>query len=175
MVDNATKQLSIRRALLRASRAHPQGGPGRPARITLHIRPSRSGHKRKTRPTVEPLRGNDAPGNKATIHSILARSEPMRIKHGRRSAWVDEFLVRWEPEEYTFGEALEQYRLGFDIVSITSRDDHDSSNSLILYVTAKRLDRAHRRALRRPPLGLLLHCARCNSRPLHRSFSTSTP
>jgi len=107
VVDNVSKQLSIRRAFLRASRAHPQGGPGRPARITLHIRPNRSGHKWKTHPTVEPLRGSDALGDKAAIHQIVARSEPMRIKHGRRSTWVDEFQVRWNPKECTFGEALE--------------------------------------------------------------------
>jgi hypothetical protein len=79
----------------------------------------------------------------------------MRIKHGRQSTWVDEFLVRWEPEACTFGEALEQYRLGFDIVLITSKYDQVPSNSLQPFVTAKRLDRAQRRALRRPPLATL--------------------
>ena len=76
----------------------------------------------------------------------------MRIKHGRRSTYVDEFLVRWEPEECTFGEALEQYRLGFDVVSITIRDDRVPSSSLQPFGTAKRLDRAQWRALRRPLL-----------------------
>jgi hypothetical protein len=152
VVDNVSTQLSIQSALLRASRAHPQGGPARPVRITLHIRPSPSGHKRKTRPTVEPLRGSDLPWDKAAIHHISARSEPMRIKHGRRCTWVDELLVRWKLEECTFGETLEQYRLGFDVVSITSRDARVPSNSLQPFLAAKRFDRAHRRALFRPPL-----------------------
>jgi hypothetical protein len=54
-----------------------------------------------------------------------------------------------------FGEALEQYRLGFDIVSITSLVDRVPSHTLQPFVTAKRLDRAQQRALRRPPLTTL--------------------
>ncbi len=80
----------------------------------------------------------------------------MRIKNGRRYTWVDEFLVRWEPETCTFGEALEQYRLGFDTVSITSMEDYIQSHTLHPFVKAKRLDRAQRRTLRRPHLA-----ARC--------------
>jgi len=167
VVDNVSKQLSIRRALLRATRAHPQGGPARPTRATLHIRPSRSGHKRKTHPTVEPLWGSDAPGDKAAIHHILARSKPVRIKHGHRSTWVDEFLIRWEPEK--FGEALENYRLGFDVVSITSKDAQVPSNSLQPFVVAKHFDRAHWRALHRPPLTTLctVQLALSPQGPLH--------
>ena len=94
-------------------------------------------------------------GDKAAIHHILARAEPRRIKHGRRSTCVDEFLVCREPAKYTFCESLEQHRLGFDVVSITSRDDRASSSSLHLFAMAKRLDRAQRRAFRRPPLTTL--------------------
>jgi hypothetical protein len=85
--------------------------------------PTRSGHKRKSRPTVKPLQGSDAPDDKAVMHHILALSEPIRIKHGCRYTWVKKFIVRWDPETCTFGEALDQYRLGFDIGSITSLDD----------------------------------------------------
>ena len=69
---------------------------------------------------VEPLRGRDAPGDKAVIQHILARCELRRVRHGRRSAWVEEFLVKWGPETCTSGDALEQYNLGIDIVSIAS-------------------------------------------------------
>ena len=66
----------------------------------------------------------------------------MRIKYGRRSSWVEEFLVRWEPETCTFDKALEQYRLGFDIASITIAclEDQVPSHTLQPFVTAKRLD-----------------------------------
>jgi hypothetical protein len=72
---------------------------------------------------MEPLRGSDARGDTAAIHHILARSEPIRIKHDRRHTCVEEFLVRWEPETCTFGEVLEKYRLGFNISSITSVEE----------------------------------------------------
>ncbi len=95
--------------------------------IYLHFPPkgrtrstiSRFGSKRKTRTTIKPLKSSDAPGDKAAIHHILARSEPKRINHGCRHAMVEEFLVRWEPEMCTFGEALEEYRSVFDITFIT--------------------------------------------------------
>ena len=157
VVDAASKQLFIQRALLHASRSHPQGGPSRATKITLHIPPSRPGHKRKIHIAVEPLRGSDVPGEKAAIHHNLARSEPKRIKHGRRSTLVKEFLVRWEPEACTFGNALEQNRLGFDIVSITSLAENLPSQSLKSFVSAKRLDRGLRRAMRWPPLTTRCH------------------
>jgi hypothetical protein len=170
VVDNASKQLSIRRALLRAARAHLIGRPAQAAKITLYIPNNRPGHKRKTRNTVKPLRGSDAPGDKATIHHIIARSEPGRIKHGRRSTWVNEFLERWEQEECTFGEALEQYRLGFDIASITGKDDQVPSGLLQPFVTAKRIE-MHNGA---PYAGIRsLHYIMCISQPLRRDLSTS--
>ena len=86
--------------------------------------------------------GIDALDDKAVIHHILAHSEPMRIRYGRRSTWIEEFLVRWEPETCTFGDALEQYRLGFDIVTITSLEKNIPFHSLQPFVSAKRLDRA---------------------------------
>jgi len=133
-------------------RSHLQGGLARPAKSTLHIPPSRPGHKKKIHTTVEPLRGSDAPGDKATIRHIFAHFEPIRIKHDRRFAWAEEFLVRWEHVTYTFGEALEQYRWGFDRVSITSMENDIPSHSLQPFVSAKRLARTQRRALQRPPL-----------------------
>jgi hypothetical protein len=107
VVDAASKLLSIQRAIARASQVHTQRGPPHPTRITLHILPKRTGRKRKIHISVEPLRGSDASGATAAIRHILARSEPSRIKNGRRSTWVKEFLVRWEPETCTFGDVLE--------------------------------------------------------------------
>ena len=115
---------------MRATRSHIHGGLARPAKITLYIPPSRLGNKGKIHAVVEPLKGSDAPGDKAAIHHILARSEPIRIIYGRRSTWVEEFLIRWEHEMCTFGDAREQYRLGFDIVSITSLEDNIPSLAL---------------------------------------------
>jgi hypothetical protein len=155
---------------LNASRARPQGGPGSEAKITLHIPHKRPVHKRKTRNIVEPLRGNDNPGDKEAIHHILAHSEPIRVKHGRRSTRVEEFLVRWEPETCTFGEEQEQYRLGFDIVSINNLEEHVPSHFLQPVVAAKRLDKAQRRALRRRPS---LRYTLCNLSPLRKALSTS--
>ncbi len=127
----------------------PIGGSTRPPGIKIHTPPIRSGHKRKIHTTVEPLRGSDAPWDTAAIHHILARSEPRRIKHGRRSTWIEEFLVRWEPETCTFEEALEQYRIGFHISSIISLEENVPSQSLAHLVSTKRLARVQRRALRR--------------------------
>jgi hypothetical protein len=42
--------------------------------------------------------------------------------------------VQWGPEHCTFGEALEQYHLGFDIESITSLDDSTKSQDLLPFV-----------------------------------------
>jgi hypothetical protein len=74
------------------------------------------------------------------------------MQHGHRSTWVKKILVFWKPKECIFEEALEQYRLGFDIMSITSLEKHVPSHSLHPFVITKRLDRAQRRAIRRPPL-----------------------
>ena len=144
-MDAASKQFPIQRAILRATRSHPQEGPARPAKITLNTPLSRPEHKRKIHIIVEPLRGSDAPGDTATIHRIFARSEPRCINHGRGSTWIEESLVRWEPKTCTFGDALDQYRLGFDIVSITSLEENIPSHSLQPFVSAKRLDRVQRR------------------------------
>ena len=152
MVDAVSKQLSIQRARLRATRSHPQGGPARSAKIKLHIPHNRPGHKRKIHTTVEPLTGSDAPGKTVAIDHILARSIPKRRKHGRRSTWLEEFLVRWEPETCTFGNTLEQYRLGFDILSITYLEENIPSHSLQPFVSEKRLNKVQRRTLRRPSL-----------------------
>jgi len=142
LVDVDSKQLSIQREMLRASRAQSQGGPARSAKITLHIPPSRPGHKRKIHINVKLARDSDAPGDMAAIQHILARSEPRRIKHGRRSTRVEELLVRWELETCTFGDVLEQYRLGFDILSITSTEENIPSHSLQPFISIKRLARA---------------------------------
>ena len=87
----------------------------------------RNSDKRRRPTTIEPIRGSDAPGDKASIQCILARSEPRRVRHGRYKTWVEEYLVQWGPEHCTFGEALEQYYLGFDVESISSLEDSTKS------------------------------------------------
>jgi hypothetical protein len=88
-------------------------GEGEP-RITLNLpikeRVGAARHittpKKKATTTVEPLIGSDAPRDKAASHYILARCEPRQIRHIRRSAWVEEFLIKWEPKKCTLWEAL---------------------------------------------------------------------
>jgi hypothetical protein len=125
--------------------------------------------KRKRATTIEPLRGSNAPGDKATIQRILARSEPLRVHHGRRKTWVEEFLVQWGPEYCTFGDALEQYYLGFDIVSISSLENSTLSQDLLPFVATKRPTRAQRRSLRRSPLSTncIVQVAPSPQVPLH--------
>ena len=98
--------------------------------MILHFKPRRKkGFKRNTaskrKPTliIEPLRGSDAPGGNASILSVMARTEPRKVKHNRRFTYVEEFLVQWGPKIYTLEEAQEQYTMGFNIVSIASLDD----------------------------------------------------
>ncbi len=159
-LDRATKQLSIESALSRwaATRAnlrHTQHAHIRlnfPTKYKTGTSHRRKSDKRRRPTTIEPLRGSDAPGDNANIQRILARSEPRRVRHGRRKTWVEEYLVEWGPEYCTFGEALEQYYMGFDIESITSIDDSTLSQDVLPFVATKRPTRAQRRSLRRPPL-----------------------
>jgi len=72
--------------------------------------------------------------------------------HDRRSTWVEEVLIQWDPENCTFGDALEQYNLGFDIVSIIGLKNVVSSQNLLPFVAAKRPTREQRRSRKRPPL-----------------------
>jgi hypothetical protein len=92
------------------------------------------------------------PGKTHPSPKKFVRNEPRRVKHGRRSTWVEEFLVQWGPEHCTFGEALEHHKLGFDIVSITSLEVTVSTQDLLQFVATKRPTRAERRAQRRLPL-----------------------
>jgi hypothetical protein len=78
------------------------------------------------------------------------------------------------PEHRTFGEALEQYKLGFDIISITSLEATVPIQDLLPFVAIKRPTRALRRAQRRPPLTTpcVVHFAPSPQGPLHiRSIS----
>jgi hypothetical protein len=112
--------------------------------------PGQAGAKRIQPTTIEPLQVSDAQWDKASIKQILAHSEPRRVSHNRRSTWIDEFLIQWGPEHCTFGEALEQYSLGFDILSITNLEDGVPTQDLLQFVTAKRPTRAQRQEYRRP-------------------------
>jgi hypothetical protein len=176
-LDRATKQLSIESALSSWAATRASTRETQQERIMLNI-PSRkkkgashqrNSDKRRRPTTVEPLRGSDAPGDKASIQRILARSEPRRIRHGRHKTWVEEYLVQWGPEHCTFGEALEQYYLGFDIESITSLDDSTRSQDLLPFVAKKRPTKAQRRSLRRPPLSTncIVQFAPSPQGPLH--------
>ena len=151
-LDNATNQLSIESSLPKRV-----ANSTNRTRIFLHF-PTKgktktprgqTGAKRIRSTTIEPLRGSDAPGDNAFIQQILARSEPRRVRHNRRSTWVKAFLVQWGPEHCTFGEALEQDNLGFDIESITSLDDTVPTQNLLPFVASKRPACAKRRDLRR--------------------------
>ena len=133
--DRATQQLCIERALAQRAATRANANTTHSARIVLNF-PTRgkSGalrrratYRRGRATTIEPLRGSDASGDKASIQQVLARSKPRRVRHGRRSTWVEEFLVQWGPEHCTFRETLEQYYLGFDIESITSLKSTASS------------------------------------------------
>ncbi len=159
-VDMASKQLSIERALAQRAFTRADASTTHNARIVLNF-PTRgkSGaprrrvtYKRGRATTIETLRGSDAPGDKASTQQVLARSEPRRVRHGRRSTWVEEFLIQWGLEHCTFGEAFEQYYLGFDIESITSLESTVFSHDPLPFVTTKRPTREHRRSLRHPPL-----------------------
>ncbi len=89
--DIATKQFSIESALSQWAATRATSRDTQHARIMLNF-PTKerigTSHRRKSdkrrRPTtVEPVKGSDAPGDKATIKRILARSEPRRVRHGR--------------------------------------------------------------------------------------------
>ena len=115
--------------------------------------------------------------DKATILQILASCPPIRVQHGRRSTRVEEFLVQWGPEHCMFGDALEQYYLGFDIESITSLESTVSFQDLLPFVATNRPTREQRRSFRRPPLSTncIVQLAPSPQRPLHiRSIAGGT-
>jgi len=98
-LDRATKQLSIKRALSQRAVAREDANATQRARMVLNFPTKgklgaprrRAPYKRKQATTVEPLRISNAPGDKATIQQMLARSKPRRVRHGQRSTWVEEF------------------------------------------------------------------------------------
>ena len=106
---------------------------------------------RKPAPTIEPLRGSDAPGGNASILSVLARADQRKVKYNRRFTCVDEFLVQWGPEICTLDEAQEQYTMGFNIEAITSLDDGIPSHDLQPFVSVKRLTTQQRRKYKQQP------------------------
>jgi hypothetical protein len=127
-------------------------------RIVLHFKTRREkrsqrdpASKRKIAPTIEPLRGSNAPGENASILSVLARAEPRKVKNNRRFTCVEEFLVQWGPEICTLVEAQEQYTLGFDITSITSLDEGIPTQDLQPFVSVKRLTTQQCRKYKTPP------------------------
>jgi hypothetical protein len=177
-IGKASKHLSTERSLKQRAISHSIATGTHRTRILLNFpakgRPRaprrQASSKRRWPTTIKPLRGSDAPWDKASIQQIMARTEPRRVRHGRRSTWMEEFMVQWGPEHCTFGEALEQYKLGFDIVSITSLEDTVPTKDLQSFVTDKHpTSRAQRRAHRRPPLttNCILQFAPSPQGPLH--------
>ncbi len=129
-VRKASRQPTIMEAMCNIPPPTSQNTDREGSRIFLHFKAKRKrgpkrnpASKRKLTPTIASLRGSDAPGGNASILSIMARAEPRRVEHNRRSTCVEEFLVQWGPEICTLDEAREQYTMGFDNVSITSLDD----------------------------------------------------
>ena len=115
----ATRQHSIKSIFDHAQPLQGEGPQGPQPKITLHF-PSPRQRKserrkrnlkrkqdltRKALTTQEPLRDSDANGDNAGIKLVLARCTPRRITHNKRSTYVEEFLVQWDPEECTLLEA----------------------------------------------------------------------
>ncbi len=153
----ASRQPTITEALNKIPPPNAQPTDWESTRIVLHFKRRKKGSKRnpaskpKPTPLIEPFRGSDAPGGNASILSILARAEPRKVKHNRRFAYVEEFLVQWGPESRTLDEAQEQYTMGFNIVSITSLDDGVPTQDLQPFVSVKRLTTQQRRKYNQPP------------------------
>jgi hypothetical protein len=92
-VDIATKQLYIESSLSKRAVALAAANNTNRTRIlwNFHVEGKaraprgQACAKRLRSTTIEPLRGSDAPGYKASIQQILARIAPIRIRHNRRS------------------------------------------------------------------------------------------
>jgi hypothetical protein len=159
-VERANKQLSIESSLAKRDAVLAAANNTHRTRILLIFSAKgktrtprgQAGAKRVRSTIIELLRGSDAPGDKASVLHILARCEPRRVHHNRRSTWVEKFLVQWGPEHCTLGEALDQYKLGFDIILITTREDTVPTQDLLTFFTAKRPTRARRQGRQRRPL-----------------------
>ena len=101
VVDRAIKQLFIESSLSkRTALLEAANGTNRtrillnfPAKGKARTLRGQAGAKRVRSTTIEPLRGSNAPGDKASIQQILARSDPRLVRHNRRSTWVEEILV----------------------------------------------------------------------------------
>ncbi len=81
---------------------------------------------------------------------MLERCTPRRIKHNRRSTYVEEFLVQWDPEECTLQEAQTQQEQGFVITKITSLDE-EIPTPLLEAATATKRPIGRPRVADRPP------------------------
>ena len=88
-------------------------------------------------------------------------------QHGWKNLWS-----YGKKKTCTIGNALELYQLGFDITSISSRDDEIRLQALQPFITAKHLTREQRRAHKRPPLTTV---ALYNLRRLLKDLRTSAP
>ena len=178
-LDRATRQQSITSAFTGTTRNPNEGHMAPPAKITLHFPTPRQRRvdkrkadlKRKAITTIEPLRGSDANGENAGISLILARSTPRRIKHNKRSTYVEEFIVQWDPEDCTLHEDQQQQLQGFVITSITSLDNRVPT-ALLEPATATKRPTDRPKTADRPHLTPNVGS---NSPPPHKVRHTSAP
>jgi hypothetical protein len=167
-IPNTHSPIAIYRATLQSSATgaftgtphNPTGGQlAQRTKITLHFPAPRQRKadkrkadlKRKLRTTIEPLRGSDANGETTSISLALARCTTRRIKHNRRSTYVEEFLVKWDPVDCTLQEAQQQQLRGFVITSVISLDERVLT-TLLETATATKRPKGRPRAADRPPL-----------------------
>ena len=134
----------------------------------------RSDLKRKVITTIEPLRGSNANEENTGISLILGRSTPRRIKHNLQFTYVEEFIVRWDPEDCTLEEAQQQQRQGFVITTITSLDERVPT-ALLETATAEKRPRGRPKAADRTPPLPRTPCVGSNSLPPYRVRHTSAP
>jgi len=178
-LDRATRPQSRTSALNSKTRTPNEGQQVHRAKITLHFPTPcqrradkrRSDLKRKAITTIEPLRGSDTNGENVGISLILGRSTPRRIKHNLQSTYVEEFIVRWDPEDCTVEETPQQQRQSFVITTITSLDER-VPNVLLETATAAKRPRGRPKAADRPPPPLTPGVG-SNSLPPHRGRHTS--
>ncbi len=84
------------------------------------------------------LRGSDGNGDNAGISMVLERCPPRRISQNQKTTFVEEFMVRWDPEDCFLQEAKIHQAQGFVITSITSLDEGVPTPLLKAATAAKR-------------------------------------
>jgi hypothetical protein len=86
----------------------------------------------------------------ASISLVLARCTPRRIKHNKRSTYVEEFLVQWDPKDCTLQEAQQQQSQGF-VTTLIPNLDATVPTPLLHTATATKRPRGRLRQRTAPP------------------------